>query len=70
MPYISIECVPLPKAQKDELMIKMTQLASEITHIPKEYFLVAVKELPAENIAMGGMSIAKMKSAKKQHTDK
>ena len=62
MPFISIESGQLSKGQKNELIEKITQLASEITHIPSEFFMVTIKELPDENIGIGGKTIDKLKS--------
>lgn len=67
MPLISLESGPLTKEQKNELVEKMTQLASEITHIPKEFFMVTIKELPDTNIGIGGKTIDIIKSEYKKN---
>ena len=67
MPLISLESGQLTKEHKNELVEKMTQLASEITHIPKEFFMVTIKELPDENIGIGGRTIDMVKSEYKQN---
>lgn len=61
MPYITIESGVLTSRQKRELIEKLTAMASEITHIPKQFFMVTVKELPDENIGIGGKSIDELK---------
>lgn len=57
MPYISIESGRLTAEQKKELIERLTSTASEITHIPEQFFMVTIKELPDENFGIGGKSI-------------
>ena len=58
MPYITIEGGgALPREQKSELIRKVTEVASEVMQIPMEFFLCTVKELPDENIGIGGRTI-------------
>lgn len=57
MPYITIEGGSLTSEQKRELIWRMTEVASEVTHIPAEFFLCTIKELPDENIGIGGQTI-------------
>ena len=64
MPLITIESGCLTKQQKAELIEKMTGIASDITHIPKEFFFVSIKELPDENIGIGGQTVDKIKSGR------
>ncbi|KAB5481219.1 4-oxalocrotonate tautomerase [Bacteroides fragilis] len=47
----------LTREQKSELIRKVTEVASEIMQIPMEFFLCTVKELPDENIGIGGRTI-------------
>ncbi len=47
--------------QKRALIEQMTAVASEITRIPKQFFLVTLKELPDENIGIGGEPIGEIK---------
>lgn len=61
MPLITIESGQLTPEQKRELIEKMTQLASDIMHIPGEFFFISIKELPDENIGIGGRGIDKIK---------
>lgn len=61
MPYITIEGGALTKEQKNELIRSVTEVASQITQVPEEFFLVTVKELPDENIGIGGKTIAVIK---------
>ena len=48
MPYISIESGKLTAEQKKQLIERLTATASEITHIPEQFFTVTIKELPDE----------------------
>lgn len=61
MPYISVENGALTSEQKKELIKHLTATASEITHIPEQFFIVTVKELPDENFGIGGKSIDEIK---------
>ncbi len=61
MPYISIESGKLTAEQKKELIERLTTTASEITHIPAHFFMVTIKEVPDENIVIGGKSIDEIK---------
>ena len=66
MPLISIESGNLTVQQKEELIDKMTKLASEITNIPSEFFMVTIKELSDSNIGIGGKTIDMLKSEYKK----
>lgn len=48
MPYISFESGRLTSEQKKQLIERLTSTASEITHIPEQFFTVTIKELPDE----------------------
>ncbi len=61
MPYITVEGGMLTKEQKEELIKRLTEVSSEIMHIPSEFFLTTIKELPDENIGIGGKTIDKTK---------
>ncbi|NMM63620.1 4-oxalocrotonate tautomerase [Clostridium sp. P21] len=67
MPYITLESGKLTKEQKEELIKRLTEVSSEIMHIPSEFFLTTIKELPDENIGIGGKTIDK---TKKEYMDK
>ncbi len=62
MPYITVEGGTLTPQQKEELIEKLTKTASEVTHIPAEFFLVTLKELPDNSIGIGGKTIDKIKA--------
>ncbi len=66
MPYITIESGALTSEQKKLLIERLTVTASEITHIPSQFFMVSIKELPDENIGIGGESIDRIKRKYKE----
>lgn len=47
--------------QKKELIERTTAVVSEITRIPEQFFMVTIKELPDENIGIGGKTIDEIK---------
>ncbi len=57
MPIITIEGGQINSKQKRELISKITLLASEVMQIPSDFFMITIKELPDENIGIGGKSI-------------
>ncbi|MDE5739155.1 MAG: 4-oxalocrotonate tautomerase family protein [Bacteroidaceae bacterium] len=61
MPYISIESGALTAEQKKQLIERLTATVSEITHIPKQFFTITIKELSDENFGIGGKSIDELK---------
>ena len=62
MPYISVESGTLAEEQKIELIQCLTQAASEVMHVPQEFFTVTIKELPDVNFGIGGRTIDKVKA--------
>jgi 4-oxalocrotonate tautomerase len=61
MPLITFEVGTLTDEVKQELIEKLTAVSSEVTGIPKESFFVAIRELPDENIAIGGVTVRDLK---------
>ncbi len=61
MPYISIESGRLTAEQKKQLIERLTATASEIMHIPAQFFTITIKELPDGNFGIGGKSIDDIK---------
>ena len=57
-PYITVEGNALEPSQKRALIEQLTATASAIMHVPPEFFLVTINELPDENIGIGGKPIA------------
>ncbi len=62
MPYITIESGAMTTGQKELLIAQLTETAAKITGIPEQFFMVSIKELPDENIGIGGRSIDKIKN--------
>ncbi len=58
MPVITIDGPALSIEQKEKLAREFTQMASEIMNIPKDVFVVFIKENPYENMAQGGILIS------------
>ena len=58
MPVITIEASALPHEVKEKLAKEVTDAASKITNIPKDAFVVIIKENPFENMAQGGVLLS------------
>ncbi len=61
MPYITVECGVLSDTQKEKLIKRLTDAASEIMEVPKEFYSVTIKELPDKNFGIGGKTIDRVK---------
>jgi len=55
MPVITMEGPVLSLEKKEKLVKEFTQIASDITSIPKEAFVIFIKENPYENMGQGGI---------------
>lgn len=66
MPYISIESGPLSDPQKQQLIERITDVAAETTGIPRQFFMVTVKEVPDTNFGIGGRTIDRIKAEYRQ----
>ncbi|MCJ8311448.1 MAG: tautomerase family protein [Saccharospirillaceae bacterium] len=62
MPFIAFESGQLTAEVKKKLIEKLTDVSAEITGIPKELFIVSIREQNDENIAVGGKSVKTIKS--------
>mgnify|MGYP000656335061 CR=1 FL=1 len=62
MPMISFESGQLTDEIKNKLIMKLTDISSEVTGIPKELFFVSIRELPDNNIAVGGKTVSDLKN--------
>jgi 4-oxalocrotonate tautomerase len=58
MPVITLEGPFLSPEKKEKLVHEFTKTASEITNIPKEAFVVFIKENLYENMGQGGILIS------------
>ncbi len=61
MPYIAFEAGQLPAEVKEKLITTLTEVSAEITGIPKHLFLVSIRELPDDSIAVGGKTVRALK---------
>jgi 4-oxalocrotonate tautomerase len=61
MPLITFEAGSLTTEVKQELINKLTSISAEITGIPKESFFISIREMPDENVAIGGVSVKEIK---------
>lgn len=61
MPIIKLDSGKLTDDQKKKLISELTKTASEITNIPKEFFMVVINEHAGKNFGIGGLSIEQVK---------
>lgn len=61
MPLITFESGKLTDAMKYELIHKLTNISAEITGIPKNSFFISIREMPDENVAIGGKTVKEIK---------
>lgn len=61
MPIIEFTAGKLTREVKDQLITQLTDISVEITGIPKPLFFVTINEKPDEDIAVGGVSVQKLK---------
>ncbi|MBI3600530.1 MAG: tautomerase family protein [Nitrospinae bacterium] len=61
MPLIAFEAGKLSEEVKYELIQKLTDISSEITGIPKSAFFISIREMPDENVAIGGKTVKEIK---------
>lgn len=54
MPVITLDCSSLTKEQKQKLVSELTAVASKITNIPEQAYVVYLKEHERDNIGVGG----------------
>jgi 4-oxalocrotonate tautomerase len=61
MPIIEFTAGKLTREVKDKLITQLTDISVEITGIPKHLFFITINEKPDEDIAVGGVSVQKLK---------
>lgn len=66
MPVISMEIGKLTAEQKRTLIQRFTETASEVTQIPKQFFVMTIKELDDDNMGMGGDTVSEIKAKREQ----
>lgn len=64
MPIISVTMGPTSKAQKKEMIEKLTATAVEITKIPAQAFSVTITELAYENLGLAGRTVEEIMKEK------
>jgi 4-oxalocrotonate tautomerase len=61
MPLITFEAGKLSDDIKHQLIQKLTDVSAEITGIPKGSFFISIREMPDENVAIGGKTVKEIK---------
>ena len=61
MPIIEFTAGTLTREVKDKLITQLTDISVEITGIPKQLFFITINEKPEEDIAVGGVSVQKLR---------
>jgi 4-oxalocrotonate tautomerase len=61
MPVIEFTSGKLSREVKDKLITQLTDISVEITGITKHLFFISINEIPDEDIAVGGVSVQKLK---------
>ena len=61
MPIITFEAGKLTSEVKHNLIQKLTAISAEITGIPKGLFFISIREIPDDDIAIGGITVTEMK---------
>jgi 4-oxalocrotonate tautomerase len=61
MPIIEFTAGKLTSEVKAKLITQLTDISVEITGIPKHLFFITINEKPDEDIAVGGVSVQKLK---------
>ena len=62
MPHIAVESGALTDQQKERLIARLTEVASEVMGVPEEFFSVVVHELPDKGFGIGGKTIDVVKA--------
>lgn len=61
MPLITFEIGKISDEMKSELIHKITDLSADITGIPKDKFFFSLREMPDDNVAVGGKTVREIK---------
>lgn len=69
MPVITYEGGQLPSGKKKQLIEELTEAGQSITGVPKQYFSVLIRELPDDNLGMGGEQVAEIKRTRSVSQD-
>jgi len=68
MPFIAFESGQLSPEVKQQLIEKLTEVSVDVTGIPKELFLVSIREQLDTNIAVGGKTVQQIKQGLTKQT--
>jgi len=68
LPFIAFESGQLSPEVKRQLIERLTEVSVEVTGIPKELFLVSIREQADENIAVGGKTVKQIKQELSKQT--
>ncbi|HOP40356.1 MAG TPA: tautomerase family protein [Geobacteraceae bacterium] len=60
MPVITVDISAMTTENKAALVKGLTAMASEVTRIPEEKFIVLINEMPRENIGVGGRLLSEI----------
>jgi 4-oxalocrotonate tautomerase len=66
MPMVNITMGPCVKEIKEKIISNVTKTIAEITGIPDDKFMIAISELPHENLGLGRQTIAQIKESIKE----
>lgn len=69
MPVITMEVGNLTREQKKDLIKGFTEVAVEVTGIPKQYLIVVVREWPDDNLGIDGRTVKEIKSFEKKKVE-
>lgn len=61
MPIIEFTAGKLTRELKDKLITQLIDISVEIIGISKQLFFITINEKPEEDIAVGGVSVQKLK---------
>ncbi len=61
MPVVKIDILPLEKDVKRDVIVKVTELLSEITKKPKESFTIIINEHDPESMGVAGVPLSERK---------
>lgn len=62
MPIVTFEAGQIDSEVKRQLIQRLTEVSTEVTGIPRELFFVVIRELPDDDIAVGGRTVTQIKA--------
>ncbi|MCT4613756.1 MAG: tautomerase family protein [Marinifilaceae bacterium] len=62
MPSINYQGTKLTKEQKQELIKRFTEVASEITKTPEQFFSIVIQEFDEDSLGSGGKTVSQIKA--------